>query len=218
MNTSQALHALLPENVACLDTARFAPLFDGSIHTMAKPKFLAVLNRLVGLMSTNEVYLEVGTYQGGSLCGAMLGNERRAIGVDDFSGFPATSNETMLTQNLKRFNLSEKVAFYNMGYKNFFNGLVGENIRVGLYYYDGAHDDVSTEDGLERGFPFVNVGGFLVLDDTSYAQVQEGLNRFLGKHPRGVRVAFCAQPDNLPGKFDDTWWNGTVILEKTGGK
>lgn len=64
---------------------QFQPIIN-SVQTTTTANSMQLLNFAVECMSPDEVYGEIGCFQGGSLIAALLNNpEITACGVDDFS-------------------------------------------------------------------------------------------------------------------------------------
>lgn len=211
MNINEVRDLLLPNSLSKLDLQPFATILE-KVHTMARPHFLAMMNTLARFIADDECYLEVGSYQGGSLIGTLLNNSARAISVDNFSEFQGTNNLDLLTQHAHEFGVYDRVTFRNMDFHEYFKTMAVP--ALGMYYYDGAHDALNTQEGLELGFPYVVKDGLIILDDTLYPDVVLGLNRFLGAHPAGIKVLYAASPAL---EFHPGWWNGTIVLQKTSG-
>jgi protein O-GlcNAc transferase len=211
MDIIRARNLLLPNAIAVLDQQPYEPIIP-AIMTMARPHFLAVMNQLARCMAPDEVYLEVGTFQGGSLIGTLLDNEARAVSVDNFCEFSDTNSLEKLEANIHSFGMCDRIQFYNVDFHEYFKNAI--NLKCGLYYYDGAHDTKSTLEGLELGLPFVVPDGLIVLDDLYYKNVRIGINQFIGRHAEEIQIIFAANP---PTDFDPDWWNGTIVLQKVSG-
>lgn len=177
---------------------------------MGRPRFLALLNSLARCLD-DEIYLEIGTHQGGSLIGALLNNNAKAVSVDDFSEYQEAANKEILFKWLQKFGVRNRVTFYELEFKAFFALNVIPEKSVGLYYYDGAHDRESTYNGLELGYPLMVDNGIILLDDTIWSSVREGINDFLGMHPEDIRIMLALTPTE---KLHPDWWNGTIALQK----
>ena len=128
----------LDEVLTCANEVRFDAILK-NIHCMSRPKVYAVLNAVVSCMDAGELYVEVGTYQGGSLISALLGNQSRAIGVNSFSEFQTTNNFDQTQDNLLVFGVADRVELKNMSFEQFF-AEAPKDMRIQVYYYDGAHD------------------------------------------------------------------------------
>src|SRR6266446_2088078 len=82
-----------------------------AIPNLAQENVLALLNLAASLLAPGESYVEVGTYYGASLIGAMRDNDGDFVAIDSFSfgatevagrKLPAASGEG-LEANLRRF-------------------------------------------------------------------------------------------------------------------
>lgn len=206
MNISRARALLIPDALQALDCTPFIPIIE-KIQTMARPHFLATMNALSQCLEDDEIYLEVGTFRGGSLVGVLLNNSVKAVAIDNFSQFPV--DYAQLELGLMLFGVNERVEFSEMDFHEYFKR--GDIPKIGLYYYDGAHDEQSTLDGLELVFPYIVQNGIIVLDDTLDLTVCMGINRFLGLHPAEVKILFAVSPAE---EYHPSWWQGTIFLQK----
>lgn len=188
----------------------FADVING-IHCMSRPRVYAAINAIVGCIEPGEIYLEVGTYQGGSLVGALIGNKSHAIAVDSFNEFTATNSLERTKTNLEKFCVSERVQFYDMDFRRFFSEKAGSDLKAQVYYYDGAHDFETQLAGMEAAWPFLHSGSIIMVDDYAYPEVNQAVNQFVANHVREVCFQFVM--GNSPGKsLDPIWWNGFVAL------
>jgi hypothetical protein len=179
------------------------------INTMSRPRFLHVLNHLVGCMEPGEVYLEVGTHQGGSLIAALTGNEAKAISVDDFSQFQEAADESRLQENLLAFGMQDRVTFHNENMASFLLTGLPINTQVGVYYYDAEHSTEQTVLGVTLGMQFVVDGGFIVLDDMLFETVRYALFELMGMYPE-LKLRLYIEPASLNHPL---WWNGIAVLQ-----
>lgn len=178
------------------------------IHCMSRPRVYAVLNALVSCMEPGEVYLEVGTFQGGSMIAALTGNEAVAVGVDNFAEFRETNNYEQTKQNLDTFGVGNRVTLRNMSYKDFF-AQVRDDFKAAVYFYDGQHDYEGQLAGMEAGWPHLKSGSLLVVDDFIYPPVNLAINQFIANHAGRVQVFFALDSINAT---DAVWWNGVFVL------
>jgi hypothetical protein len=95
---------------------RFQQALD-QVEGMTTANVMQLLNFAVECMEPDEIYCEVGSYQGSTLIGALLDHsERMAYAVDNFAEFdPAGENLEKLIDNLSKFNLQDQVYFCNQG-------------------------------------------------------------------------------------------------------
>lgn len=216
MNTTKARTILNPVNLMALNTKPFERILL-ELKAMGRPRFHAMMSALASCLEDPEIFLEVGTYQGGSLIGTLMGNHARAWSVENFSEFfgnPEVDNtRKTLEKNLHTFGMFERVTIWEADFHAFF-----ETVKippVGLYYYDADHGEQNTFDGLSYGLPHVIEGGFIVADDITWPSVSTGINRFLGEFPDQVKLVFCANPTIIPSiNLDPDFWNGVVVIQK----
>ena len=186
-------------------------MFEGvmaNLHCMSRPRVYAVINAIVSSMDMGELYVEIGCYQGGSLISALLGNDARAIGVDNFAEFQTTNNFEQTAENLKVFGVAERVNLKNMSYQDFF-AQVPADFQIQTYYYDGAHDYPSQLAGMEAGWPFLHSGSIILIDDYFYPEVSRAVNQFVANHINAIKFQFVFLPTE---GLDETYWNGVVVM------
>lgn len=183
-----------------------------SLHCMSRPRVYAVLNACVSAMEPGELYVEVGTYQGGSLISALRDNKARAIGVDSFGEFTQTNSLEITTRNLQTFGVQDRVVLRNMGFKEFFAQCPAD-MKIQVYYYDGAHDYETQLAGMEAGWKFLQKGSIILVDDYTYPEVSRAVNQFVANHINQIKFQFVMLPND---NTDEIWWNGCVVMQKTG--
>lgn len=181
------------------------------IHCMSRPRVYAILNAIVASMDPEELYLEVGTFQGGSLIAALMKNNASAIGVDSFGEFQETNSLERTVNNLVEFGVAPRVKMMNMGYKEFF-AQVDPQINIGVYYYDGAHDYETQLAGMDAAWPFLKPGAIVIVDDLTYIEVTRAVNQFISNHIENLKIKFVILPDQ---NTDNIWWNGVCVLQVT---
>ena len=105
---------------------------------------MQLLNLALDCIDADEVYCEVGCFQGATLIGAMLNHsDCFAYAVDNFSEFEfGDLNLEQLSHNLTTFQLEERTIFCDQPFEDFFADLktLGNSERVGVYFYNAAHD------------------------------------------------------------------------------
>jgi len=202
------LTLLLNEVLAGTHDSKFDDVLK-SIHCMSRPRVYAVLNACVSAMDPGELYVEVGTYQGGSLISALLGNTARAIGVDNFSEFQQTNSKDRTRENLEKFGVSERVALLDLHYRDFFGSLPA-NSKIHVYNYDGEHGYEPQLAGMEAAWRFLVPGALILVDDLIYPEVIRAVNQFISNHIESVKIKFVMLPNQ---NTDDVWWNGVCVLQ-----
>lgn len=199
----------LTDAIAGTYDLEFLPILE-NIHCMSRARVYAVLNAIVGSMDPGETYLEVGTYQGGSLVSALLGNDSRAIGVDSFEEFTQTNNFEQTRANLERFGVLDRVQLINSGFKEFFDKAPAD-LRIHVYYYDGAHGYEIQLAGMEAVWRFLAPGALVIVDDYTYPEVMRAVNQFVANHINDIKIQFIFDPIQ---STDPVWWNGCVVLRR----
>ena len=89
------------------------------VQGMTTVNVMQLLNFAVECMEVDEIYCEIGSYQGSTLIGALLNHpERMAYAVDNFAEFDASGeNLDKLINNLSKFCLQEQVCFCNQDFE-----------------------------------------------------------------------------------------------------
>lgn len=189
---------------------------------MASPKKLKLLNAAVRFLPQDgsECYLEVGTFQGKSLIGALLGNPQRlAVACDNFTLFDnpaAPQNKITVERNLTRYGLTGQVRLYDCDFQALLATWHAKSLpRVGVYFYDGAHDEESQYLGIRLIEGLLADPAIVLVDDwrhapdsNSYAEmgtrraIAESANRWRLEH------VFTARHNGDVGE----WWNGVGLL------
>jgi tetratricopeptide (TPR) repeat protein len=179
---------------------------------MTTTNVMQLLNFAVECMEPDEVYCEVGCYQGSTLIGALLDHpERMAYAIDNFSEFdPVGQNLEKLIDNLSKFGLQDQVYFCNQDFEEFFLELqeINPEDKIGVYLYDGAHDYRSQLIGLLLVKPFLAEKALIIVDDSNMGTVQQANWDFVAANPE------CNVLLELPtlGDGSPTFWNGIQIL------
>ena len=193
---------------------RFDDVIEG-VPNLAEENVLALLNLAASLLGPGESYVEVGSYYGASLIGAMRGNTGDFVAIDLFSfearevkgrKLPAASREG-LEENLRRFGLEGATILEGDAFEVIEGGLLGER-RLGVYYYDGPHDYDSQVRGLRAIEPWLTDEALLVVDDFDWEQVDRATRDYLDSQPK-ARLLFEIGGAN---KGQPQWWEGVAVL------
>ncbi len=188
---------------------RFAPILD-EVGGLACENNLALLNLAASLLAPGESYVEVGSLKGQSLIAAMLGNAGRDfVGVDDFS--MEGGSRALLEANLRRHGLSGHTILEGDAFGLLKGGALGGR-RVGVYYYDAAHDYRSQLDALRLVEPYLVEGALLIVDDTDWREVRRALRDYRRGQPRARLLVELAGKD----RGQPWWWEGVQVLRWDG--
>ncbi|HEY7139294.1 MAG TPA: class I SAM-dependent methyltransferase [Methylomirabilota bacterium] len=189
---------------------RFAPIL-ADVGGLACENNLALLNLAASLLAVGESYVEIGSFKGLSLIAAMLGNRGDFVGIDDFS--LKEGSRALLEANLRRYDLSGHTLLEGDAFTLLRRGALGDR-RVGVYYYDAAHDYRSQLRGLELIEPYLAPDAVLIVDDTDWDQVARAMRDYLGGQPRAELLV------KLDGKDlgQPWWWEGVQVLRWRGNR
>jgi protein O-GlcNAc transferase len=184
---------------------RFTRILD-EVPGLARENNLALLNLAASMLGPEECYVEVGTYRGTSLIGAMVGNDEcEYVAIDDFSMGKGTRRE--LERNLKHFALEQPTILEGDAFELVPGGALGER-RVGVYYYDDGHEYDEQLDGLRMIEPWLADRALLIVDDTDWEQVARATRDYVEQQPRARLLVW------IPGKDNGypAWWEGMQVL------
>jgi predicted O-methyltransferase YrrM len=188
---------------------RFAAVL-ADVPGMATENKLALLNLAAAHLEPGEAYLEVGSFKGLSLIGAMLGNQgRRFYAIESFLEFNLDGDRARpeLEANLARWVELDQVRL-----------LEGDCFRllrtggrleepVGVYFYDGAHGRLPHYLALGVAERWLADRALVVIDDASWPIVSQATDRYLAAHP-GYRLLFDLAAEH---EEDPRWWNGVRV-------
>jgi protein O-GlcNAc transferase len=184
---------------------RFADVLE-QVPGLATPNTLALLNLAAGSLEPGESYVEVGTYRGTSLISALLGNEGDFVGIDNFT--LGDGNREQLDANLARFGLDGRATVLEGdAFELVPGGALGDR-RVGVWYYDAAHDYEHQLEGLRMVEPYLAPRALLIVDDSEWDDPGRATRDYLASQPR-ARLLF-----DLPGKEGGRpeWHAGMMVL------
>jgi predicted O-methyltransferase YrrM len=188
---------------------RFRALVQ-DVPGMATESKLALLNLAAAHLDRGEAYLEVGSFKGLSLIGAMLGNgHARFYAIENFLEFNLDGSATRaeLLGNLARWVDPRRVGLLE---GDCFRLLRGDSLLdapVGVYFYDGAHGRLPHYLALGVAERWLADQALVVIDDASWPMVAQATERYLRRHP-GYELLFdlAAERDE-----DPRWWNGLRV-------
>ena len=188
---------------------QFEPIIK-QVKGITSSHVMQLLNFAVSCLEPNEVYCEIGCFQGRSSIGALLGHpEQIAYAVDNFSELDAfgDSFDKFLT-NLSNFNLEEQVIVCKQDVEEFFFDLKASQSeeKIGLYFYDGAQDYRSRLMGLLLVKPFLAEQSLIVLTNCHWDATYQASLDFITTHPQSQLLLGFSTPDSL------TIWNGLQVI------
>jgi predicted O-methyltransferase YrrM len=176
---------------------------------LARENNLALLNLAASLLGRGESYVEVGSFKGLSMIAAMLGNSGDFVGVDNFS--MEGGGRALLEKNLRGYGLTGHTILAGDALVLLRGGALAGR-RVGVYYYDAAHDYRSQLDALRLVEPHLVEGALLIVDDTDWMQVRRALRDYLRSQPQARLLLEIAGKD----RGQPWWWEGVQVLRWEG--
>jgi predicted O-methyltransferase YrrM len=189
---------------------RFGAVAD-DVPGFCTPAELAVLNLAARLLPAGEAYLEVGTFKGRSLCGALLdAPDRTYVAVENFQefGMLAEASRQELATHLQRYTSGRRLVLHDA---DCFRLLARPDVLpepVGVYFYDGAHTGLAHYLALGVVEPLLADESLVVVDDATWPMVAAATRRYIQRHPgwsvlREVRAV---------RDHDPKWANGMLLL------
>lgn len=166
-----------------------------------------IINWAVSQMQYDGAYLDIGVWHGYTLLAGMLGNDdKRCIGVDNFSQFDKPREEFM-----ERFNAYAlpKSEFCDMDWEQYMRK--AHKGPLGVYLFDGPHDYDSQNLGLQLALPYMATGCLVMVDDTDWEEPRRATENFLDRHKNIFRLVVDKRGEEAS---DPHWWNGLMVLER----
>ncbi len=195
-NAADKQNTTLRKELSGLACKRFSTLAIG-----------VLLQKLVAQLPLEQCYLNIGTWYGFSLFAGMYGNaDKQCIGIDDFSLSHAVRDP--FYRDFARLR-SPAHAFHEMDFRRYLR--MEHQCPIGLYAFDGPHDEQSQYDALTLAEPFFAKNCIIIVDDTNWPEPRSATERFLQERPHRYDIIA-----DVPTAFDrhPTLWNGLMILQK----
>lgn len=193
------------------DPLRYVEVLDAVDH-MTTPATMHLLNLAVQYLEHDECYLEVGTWRGATLIGALLGNRARGYAIDDssmteFDHDGRASNEVW-REAMARAGLTRRATYIDGAVPAVWARVTVP--PIGVYFFDG--DKSTTEpayEGLMSAVPHLARHALIICDDANTPQIREAAFWFCHQyHDRAVKILELPTPGN-------TWpcfWNGLLVI------
>jgi hypothetical protein len=144
----------------------------------ASAGLLHILNYAVtNCLEGSEEYLEVGTYCGRSLCGALDGNTANAQVIDPFELF--LPDGLVIYDNwyrtIKKNNIDNRIRLH----KTLVEDYQGNMPPIGIYLYDGDHEYGATYRGLTHMQKYLSDQAVIIVDDILMKEVAPCIDLYL---------------------------------------
>jgi hypothetical protein len=177
------------------------------IPGMSSEKVRHFLNQLCGLPDCT--YLEVGSYKGSTLIGALYGHQKtllEATACDNWSEFEGPRSEFL--ENCDNFLSGYPLFIHECDSFNL--DLRSITYPVKVYFYDGNH----SFEAQEKAFTYYDAVFedlfVAVVDDWNWSDVREGT--FAAFKKLGYKILF---EKYLPARFNqdtENYWNGLYVV------
>jgi hypothetical protein len=187
----------------------------GGIPNLATENVLALLNLSASLLRPGESYVEVGSFYGASLIGAMRGNTGDFVAIDRFSfdvpevrGRPLPrASRAGLEESLARFDADSATILEGDAFELIEGGALGDR-RVGVYYWDGPHDYDGQLRGMRAIEPWLTPEALIVVDDYDWEAVARATHDYVAAEPRAELLV------EIGGEAADQvwWWDGVAVV------
>ena len=182
---------------------------SAKINSMISPNVMQLLNFAVSCLDENEVYCDIGTFQGGSLISALIDNPTNiAYAVDNFSDLDTKDdNFDKLSSNLEEFNLADQVFFCYQDSEEFLQEFNNQEItdKIGVLFYDGSQNYRSYLLNLLHLVPIISNQSLIVITNCQWQSCQQAVRDFLATNSEAKLILDFANEDYL-------LWNGIQIL------
>lgn len=183
-----------------------SPLRD--VPRMSTDYIGAFINDRVSELKADQCYLNVGVWHGYSLLAGMIGNdEKRCIGVDNFSEFGGPSLEFM-----ERFQSwrGERHSFFRGDCETYFRE-VHKRTRepIGLFYYDADHGAAATFKALKAAHEYMAPGGLMMVDDTNWDAPRQAMDLYRTWAAGDAQLVLDIQTE---ANITPWFWNGLMVV------
>ena len=179
---------------------------------MTTANVMQLLNFAVDCMEPDEIYCEVGCFQGANLIAALLEHPNQmAYAVDNFYDFdPAGESFNKLIDNLSTFSLEEQVFVCNQDWEEFLFELktVETENKISVYFANGVYDYRAQILALLLVRPYLAEQALIIIGNSNTSAVKQASWDFIAAHPQSQILLDLPTPED----GHCTFWNGIQIL------
>lgn len=179
---------------------------------MTTANVMQLLNFAVDCMEPDEIYCEIGCFNGANLIAALLEHpSQMGYAVDNFSDFdPAGESFDKLIENLSTFSLEEQVFLCNQDWEEFLFELktVETENKISVYFANGVHDYRSQILALLLVRPLLADQTLIIIGNSNGSAVKQATWDFIAAHPQSQILLDLPTPED----GHCTFWNGIQIL------
>ena len=188
-------------------------LYEG-IFPWGDRRTCMMLNYAVGCLDAQESYLEVGTFCGGSLAGAMQGNTAIAQVIDPLHHTTAKGTCWDIWNSvIDEQGLRDRVVLH----REFCEKVDPEKIpEIGVYFYDGDHNSGHTYEGLKRFESRLSDRAIVIVDDYL---IGGGVHEPFPGHELDTKLPVKSDTDRWVAETDaatlvtvTSWFNAQAVI------
>jgi hypothetical protein len=217
---TEIANTCLPDT-ADIDCQRLSELCQ--IPRMSTFALGALIQRIVATLPAGQCFLNIGVWHGFTFL-AGLNPAHWCLGVDCFNDMyhcNARGEPVLFCRGAevrdafyRRFERWRDPRYHHFFELDFRAYLARHRRPIGFYLYDGDHSYRSQLDALLLAEPYLAAGAYILIDDTNAPEVRQSVTDFLALRPGQyqVKMDFTTCANRHP-----TWWNGVILLQKTGG-
>jgi len=183
-----------------------------NIPGLTSPRVQTLLNSIAKGV---ETYLEIGTYQGATLCAVMQDNPITAVVVDNWQEQIQSQNgEVSAPNDINTFfaNVEEhrNNSIVNVLNSDLFDVDITPMLNsMRMFFYDGPHDQDSVRQAVEYYWPAFCDEAVLVFDDANWKGVVDGAREGIN-NSQGIAIYEKMLLNSQESKNE--WWNGLYIV------
>lgn len=193
------------------------------VEGLAGERTVGLLQRCARLAAApGRCYLEVGVFQGYTLCSVAAAAPAMAcFGIDNFAQLDPRGANRAVAEGRLRAHATGNASLVSLDFEEALLSLprhIGER-RVAVYFVDGPHDYRSQFLSLDLARPHLAAEAVVVVDDCNYEHVRRANADWLRCNPEFALVyeAYsAAHPNHLRGAALAAaragWWNGVNVL------
>jgi len=164
-----------------------SPRFDdviAAVPNLSTANTLALLNAAASVLASGETYVEVGSYMGASLIGAMRGNEDKDfVAIDRFEW----ASREQFDANLERFEAAGATIIEGDAFEALESTLL-QGRRVGAVFWDADHTHAGQLRGLRDVEQRLVPGALIICDNADRPDVTGAIDDWLLEQPRARLV------------------------------
>jgi Methyltransferase domain len=164
-----------------------------------------LIHEITKFLQDDEVYLNIGVWQGFTFFAAVLNHQATSIGVDNFSEFGGPREKFL--EHFARLQ-HPKASFWDLDYKEYFSKKHNEQ-KIGFYFYDGAHDYKNQMAALTISEPHFAKNAIILVDDSNNPHARHATLDFVKERHRRYEIIL---DQFTAGNRHPTFHNGLMVL------